>query len=328
MNNKKEYLQQIWDFIEKWLKELPHTEEDKEKINKLWRFYGRKRNVQSGQSKSVAVAILWAYARINFLWEEEGKLWMQKSLAKICGVGTETIGRKTSALMKSMKIEPMDQRFARQEMADKNPMNKLLVDPKTGMLFFENDEMDSLRGVPVMKSKDDYYYDAMEYLNIGDADHAIRLLRKAIDLDEHCVQSYVGMASAYRQKGNRKKFSEYVNKGFEETKRAFPKWPEKMLWGIMENRRFLRAICYKADLHWEDDEKEEAIKLYKLLLKLNPNDNQGVRYSLAGLYAELNNADIDDYFNCGNETQNWDDLENLVINQNKIHNFWNPPESE
>jgi tetratricopeptide (TPR) repeat protein len=328
MSVKKEYLQQMRDFIEGWLKKLPHTEEDEEKINKFWRFYGRKRNIQSGQPKSAAAAILWAYARINFLWEQEDKLWMQKSLAKICGVGTETIGRKASILMKSMKIEPMDQRFARQEIADKNPINKLLVDPKTGMLFFDNDDLNSLLGVPVVKSKDDYYYEAMEYLDAGDADYAIKLLRKAIDLDEHCVQSYVGMASAYLQKGNHKKFAEYVNKAFEETKRIFPKWPEEMRWGIIENRQFLRAICYKADLHWQENEKEEAIKLFKLLLKLNPNDNQGIRYLLAGLYAGLSSADIDDYFDRGNKMQNWDDLENLVNDQNEIHNFWQPPESE
>lgn len=310
------------------MKELPHTNEDEEKINKLWRFYGRKKNAQSGQPKSMVAAMLWAYARINFSWEKEGKLWMQKSLAKICGVGTETIGKKTSELMKSMKIEMMDQRFARQEMADKNPMNKLLADPQTGLLFFADSDLDSLRGIPVVKSKDDYYYDAMEYLNEGDADQAIRLLHKAIDLDEHYVQSYVGMAAAYTYKENKKKFSEYVNRAFEETKRVFPKWPEKMIWGEIENRQILRAIAYKADLHLREGEKEEAIKLYKLILKLNPNDNQGVRYLLAGIYAGLSGDDVDEYFDRGNEKQNWVDLENLLNDQNKIHKFWQPPETE
>jgi tetratricopeptide (TPR) repeat protein len=328
MNTKQEYLRQVWDLIEGWLKELPHTKEDEEKINKLWRFYGRKKNIKSGQPKSTAVAMLWAYARINFLWEQESNLWMQKSLAKICGVGTETIGRKTSELMKSMKIEMMDQRFARQEMADKNPMNKLLVDPKTGMLFFANNDLDDLSGVPVVKSKDDYYYDAMECLNERDFDYAVKLLRKAIDLDEHCVQSYVGMTSAYMYKGNQKKFSEYANKAFEETKRVFPKWPEKMIWGEMENRQFLRAIFYKADLYSQEGEKEEAIILYKLILKLNPNDNQGVRYFLAGLYAGLSGDDVGEYFDRGNEKQNWDDLENLLNDQNRIHKFWQTPEME
>jgi hypothetical protein len=44
--------------------------------------------------------------------------------------------------------------------------------------------------------------------------------------------------------------------------------------------------------------------MYKLLLRLNPNDNQGIRYILAGLYEGLTEKDIDMMFQEGNQKQN------------------------
>jgi hypothetical protein len=68
-----------------------------------------------------------------------------------------------------------------------------------------------------------------------------------------------------------------------------------------------------------------VIELYKLLLKLNPGDNQGVRYVLAGLYAGIDGQKINKMFDEGNEKQDWSKLEKLVANQNKKHKFWVKP---
>ena len=78
-------------------------------------------------------------------------------------------------------------------------------------------------------------------------------------------------------------------------------------------------------MHWEDKEYEDTKKLFRLLLTLNPNDNQGIRYLLAGLHAGLTGDDVDALFDKGNKMQNWDEFERLIETQNAIHTFWKPP---
>jgi len=98
-----------------------------------------------------------------------------------------------------------------------------------------------------------------------------------------------------------------------------------MCWGILENRQYLRAICDKAAISQTAGNLKEAEELYRLILKLNPNDNQGIRYLIAGMFAGLSPQDVDRKFDKGNERRNWDKLENLIKEQNAEHHFWNEP---
>lgn len=175
-------------------------------------------------------------------------------------------------------------------------------------------------------NKDDYYYDAMELLEVeGGIKQAEKLLMEALKFDEDYVQTHVGLAYLYRNSGKKKKEKEHIEIAYENTLKKFPKLPNRMMWGQIENRAYMRAIHLRADLFIDDEKQDKGIKLYRLLLKLNPNDNQGVRYLLAGVYAEISGDEIDTMFDKGNENQNWDDLEKLVKTQNKKHKFWVEP---
>lgn len=175
--------------------------------------------------------------------------------------------------------------------------------------------------------QDDYYYDAMDCLNEEKPDFtkAERLLREALKLDESNVQTHIGLANVYGMWQKKSKSEEYVLRAFEETLKRFPTWPRRLEWGFMENRRFLRAVQWRADMLLGSGEREGAIELYRLLLKLNPNDNQGVRYTTAGVYAGIAPEDVRDMFDEGNRIQNWNQLEKLVKVQNAKHAFWKEP---
>ena len=95
-----------------------------------------------------------------------------------------------------------------------------------------------------------------------------------------------------------------------------------MPWGDLENRAYLRAIEYKADLYANSGDGENVVDLYRLLLKLNPGDNQGIRYLLAGVYAGLNGEKINQMIAEGNKKQDWSKLEKLVEKENKKYSFW------
>jgi len=174
-------------------------------------------------------------------------------------------------------------------------------------------------------NKDDLYYDAMDALEIGDLESAKKFLGQALKLDENYVQTYIGFVGLYGEMGEKELLDANIKIAFEKTQKKFPKWPKEMLWGVIENRAFMRAIQYRADLYSDQKETDKAMELYHLLLKMNPNDNQGVRYVLAGLYAGVSGAEINKMNAEGNKKQNWDKLEKLVEDQNKKHKFWSEP---
>lgn len=323
--DKQQFWSDVWTALAVALKKISDNGEDEEKLRKIWKFYQRKRNTAGGQAKALAAGILHAYARINFLGSEQ-KLWRQRNIAALCGVSESTIGAKAKQIFEGLKMEMMDQRFARASVAEKNPMNRMMVNPETGFLFMDDGGLDGLSGVHLRKSKDEYYFDAMDMLNAGDADYAIRLLKKAMEIDEHYLAGFVGLASAYLQKENSAKHRQFVEEGFGEVKKIYPVWPERMEWGVTENRPAMRLICYKAAMEHEAGNLDEADELYRLLLKLNPGDNQGVRYLLAAMFADHKPDYADELTDEGNAKQDWSMLENLLIEQDSKHHFWSPPE--
>ncbi len=173
----------------------------------------------------------------------------------------------------------------------------------------------------------DYYYDALELSGGGarEIKEALKLLNIALEMDKDYVQTYIGFVCVYSAAGDKKRAEGFVKIAYEKTLKKFPKWPKRMEWGYMSNRAYMRAIQYMGDLHWDNGEKEKAIKLFRLLLKLNPGDNQGVRYEIAALYAGLNGEDVNRMTDEGNEKQDWSEQENLVMEQNKKHKFWKAP---
>lgn len=175
-------------------------------------------------------------------------------------------------------------------------------------------------------NKDDYYYDAMELLGTRGGDKpAGKLLLEALKLDEDYVQTHLGLAYVYRSSGQKKKEEEHIKLAYKNTVKKFPEWPKRMIWGMIENRAYMRAIQSRAELFVDEGEQDKGIELYRLLLKMNPNDNQGIRYVLSGVYAGISGDEVNAMFDEGNEEQNWDALEKLVITQNKKHKFWLEP---
>lgn len=168
----------------------------------------------------------------------------------------------------------------------------------------------------------EYYYDAMEFLRDGDISKAKKLLKKALQLDIEFIDGYNGLMAVYEDEKNKKKAKEVGDIAFNLTKEKFLKWPKEMHWADLDNRPYLRAICNKAIYFHEDGKMDEAEKLYKLLLELNPNDNQGVRYLLAALFAGEHPRITSELMEKGNRLQDWSGIENFLKTQNKKHRFW------
>lgn len=79
-----------------------------------------------------------------------------------------------------------------------------------------------------------------------------------------------------------------------QVKSLIPQQPEQpLIWGFMENRPALRIIGFLADTMEMMDDEETALEMREWLLRLNPNDNQGMRSEVVNAYLRLGrNADV------------------------------------
>ncbi|MGZ3679468.1 MAG: hypothetical protein ACXWQR_12990 [Ktedonobacterales bacterium] len=109
-----------------------------------------------------------------------------------------------------------------------------------------------------------------------------KLARKAIGISPDCADAYVLLAEASKDIAKARSFYE---QGVQAGERALGEevFREGVgeFWGILETRPYMRARLGLAEVLWEMDERQEAIAHAKELLRLNPDDNQGVRYILA-----------------------------------------------
>jgi tetratricopeptide (TPR) repeat protein len=58
-------------------------------------------------------------------------------------------------------------------------------------------------------------------------------------------------------------------------------------WGLLQTRPYMRARSGLAQSLWEAGQQDEAVEHFWDLLRLNPNDNQGIRYLLMPCLIEL-----------------------------------------
>src|SRR6266550_3056465 len=92
----------------------------------------------------------------------------------------------------------------------------------------------------------EFYYDAMELVEIGDLPEAEELLRQALTLDPSFVAAHVGMVAVYQEGGFTKGVREFTESGYAEIKKRFKKLPSSLTWGDIDSRQYLRAICNMA----------------------------------------------------------------------------------
>jgi tetratricopeptide (TPR) repeat protein len=148
------------------------------------------------------------------------------------------------------------------------------------------DEVDRLDPTPrsPLEKAQDIMYDAWEARG-----RRRRLLaKKALDICPDCADAYVLLAE---EAGDPQMACELFRKGVEAGKRALGvetfKRDAGHFWGILETRPYMRARCELAECLWDLDQRDAAVSHYKDLLRLNPNDNQGIRYLLAACLLEM-----------------------------------------
>jgi ST7 protein. len=185
---------------------------------------------------------------------------------------------------------------------DRRAMEKTMVD--TGRLLSEHDfgsideanaflqDMIASGGPPPslkrtltpLEQAQDVMYEAWD----SSGKRRVKLARQALSISEDCADAYVLLAeeTARSLSDARDLYGQGVKAGeralgpqaFEEDIGHF--------WGIIESRPYMRARAGLAQCLWMLGERQRAIEHYTEMLRLNPSDNQGIRYLLVNCLLE------------------------------------------
>jgi len=116
----------------------------------------------------------------------------------------------------------------------------------------------------------------------------VQLARQALAVDPDCADAHVILAE---RAATLESTLEHYAKGVAAGERALGREAFERdaghFWGITDTRPYMRARFGLAETLAELGRAEEAIEHYQALLRLNPNDNQGVRYLLLPKLMEL-----------------------------------------
>ncbi len=117
----------------------------------------------------------------------------------------------------------------------------------------------------------------------------VKTAKEALKIDPNCVDAYVLLAEDDASSVEEKEalYIKALEKGKKTLGREFFKENMGSFWLVTETRPFMRAQIGLALLLWEHGRLEEAANVLKEMLRLNTNDNQGVRYILLPLLLEL-----------------------------------------
>lgn len=109
----------------------------------------------------------------------------------------------------------------------------------------------------------------------------IALANAALKISADCADAYVLLGMEAKTP---KDAIAYFRQGVEAGERALGRKAFKedvgYFWGILETRPYMRARHTLAVALWDTGKREEAITHYQDMLRLNPHDNQGIRYIL------------------------------------------------
>lgn len=128
-------------------------------------------------------------------------------------------------------------------------------------------------------------FDAMEAATEA---QARKLAKRALQLDPDCVDALVVMidVDARTPREMIEGLQRAVAAGERSLGAKFIRENKGHFWLLLETRPYMRAMAQLASLLRGQGIALDAARIYERMLELNPNDNQGVRDPLLGLYLQ------------------------------------------
>jgi len=159
------------------------------------------------------------------------------------------------------------------------------------------------------------YYDLCEEYDGRNAESIERQLKQLIKEDPDFLDSYLFLYEILQDDGNFHEAEKILNEAYGRALKMITdkkgNWPDILEWGWLENRHIIRTILNKAISLWRNKEIDNALDLFRKLLKTNPGDNVGARDYILAIRMGMSFEKFEKRFNKGGyydmELDNWFD---------------------
>ena len=257
---------------------------------KLWRDFAAR--IDLGRTRK---PMTWAAALVYTYDQMCVGGFSQSEVAQAFGVSPLTLSQKYRQIARELQLKVLDNRYVPEGIRaaiqrEEGPLPaglSLLNRPPWWRLIPPLDtEWESERP----RSAQDLVYDGWEALEElsgpGDPELAARFFRKALKLDPTMADAYNGLAQIAEQEGDLRTAEKYYLRAYELAREALGSESPRayIWWGELKTRPYMRARDGLAWVYWRTGRFLQAIAEYEALLRLNKNDNQGVRYLIGPLY--------------------------------------------
>lgn len=154
--------------------------------------------------------------------------------------------------------------------------------PKTGCFSWDSHE----------ESIEELYMEAEDHYYELENEKAKKLLQKVIQKNPLFHEAFILLCSIAATEQNYDQAVDELNKAINIWESAIPEnYDGQLPWGFYENRPYLTLLFELADLYDFIGETDKSINLSESILSYNPDDNQGVRWTLGNLYLKSNKPD-------------------------------------
>jgi tetratricopeptide (TPR) repeat protein len=160
--------------------------------------------------------------------------------------------------------------------------------------FMKNMQGMSLDDLPESTTDKDRSQDLVSEAYNESVSKGKKLVKQALELDPDNADAYNYLASVETDVDKALAlYRQAVEAGERALGEEFMKEERGHFWGMIETRPYMRAKAGVADCLYAKNRINAAIDIYREMLELNPNDNQGVRYLLSTIL--LGKKDLSDY---------------------------------
>ncbi len=202
----------------------------------------------------------------------------------------KTMAKKTTKKTVKKKKAAVRKKSLRKKKELENSLPASMPDPHfmeqmMGSIFGNSGSSD------VTFNAQQHAFDAMEAMGEQDWNRAHHSAVQAVEIDPNCVDALHILAQLGSENDGEliDNLRLTVKQGEKGLGKKFFRENEGHFWGLIETRPYMRVRAQLAQLLYQADQMDEAIGHYEELLRLNPGDNQGLRYSLLGCYLEQGN---------------------------------------
>lgn len=243
---------------------------------------------------------IWAGAVIYLLSNRiYGSHLTQADVAESLGTSAGTVGARARQIEAALDVRRLDNRYV--DLLDRFVRSEWRFDCLT-MTKDGTHDYTLLRNTPLLwpAPSDDPELDDAEMFRARDlvdlaweaeGKERIRLAEQAIRLWPDATDAYVILGNEALNRGDLQRAQRLYQDGVQAGERELGNecFTDDVghFWGIVETRPYMRARRGLADSLWLLGQHDAAIAHYEELLRLNPNDNQGIRYILASHLLEL-----------------------------------------